>query len=71
VNYSFLPKEKHYNEYYAKDTSRKIKPIFKAKGMSGKHMTGQVPYGYLWEMKSVGIRLLTMMPPPLYDRFSA
>ena len=36
------------NEFYARDTSRKIKTVFKAKGLSGKHMTGQVPYGYLW-----------------------
>ena len=34
-------------EFYARDTSRKIKSVFKAKGMSGKHMTGTVIYGYL------------------------
>ena len=36
------------NEWYVADTSRKIKSVFKAKGMTGKHLTGQVPYGYLW-----------------------
>lgn len=38
----FIPFRNIMNEYYAKDTSRKIKSVFKAKGMSGKHMTGQV-----------------------------
>ncbi|MCH1942028.1 recombinase family protein [Holdemania massiliensis] len=44
----FTPFRNIMNEFYARDTSRKIKSVFKAKGMSGKHMTGQVPYGYLW-----------------------
>ena len=40
-----------FNEYYARDTSKKIKSVFKAKGMSGKHLTGTVIYGYLWDEK--------------------
>jgi hypothetical protein len=36
------------NEYYARDTSRKIRSTFQSKGKSGKHLTGVVPYGYLW-----------------------
>ena len=38
-------------EFYARDTSRKIRSVFKAKGMSGKHLTGTVIYGYLWDEK--------------------
>ena len=38
-------------EFYARDTSRKIRSVFKAKGMSGKHLTGFVAYGYLWDEK--------------------
>ena len=38
-------------EFYARDTSRKIKSVFKAKGMSGRHLTGTVIYGYLWDEK--------------------
>ena len=38
-------------EFYARDTSRKICSVFKAKGMSGKHLTGHVAYGYLWDEK--------------------
>ena len=37
------------NEHYARDTSRKIKSVFYTKGMSGKHLTGTVIYGYLWD----------------------
>jgi DNA invertase Pin-like site-specific DNA recombinase len=44
----FTPFRNIMNEWYARDTSRKIKSTFKAKGMSGKHCTGQVIYGYLW-----------------------
>ena len=36
-----------FNEYYAKDTSRKIRAVFKAKGNSGKPLTTIPPYGYL------------------------
>lgn len=35
-----------FNDWYARDTSRKIKAVFKAKGMSGKPLTVNVPYGY-------------------------
>ena len=36
------------NEYYARDTSRKSRSTFQSKGKSGKHLTGTVIYGYLW-----------------------
>lgn len=35
------------NEWYVRDCSRKIKTVFRAKGMSGKPLTSQPPYGYL------------------------
>ena len=35
------------NEWYAKDTSKKIRSTFKAKGNSGKHVASTTPYGYL------------------------
>ena len=34
-------------EFYAKDTSRKIKSVYKAKGNAGKHTSSCPPYGYL------------------------
>ena len=44
----FVPFRNIMNEYYARDTSRKIRSTFLAKGNSGKHVTGLVIYGYLW-----------------------
>ena len=35
------------NEWYAKDTSKKIRAVFKAKGESGKPLSVNPPYGYL------------------------
>lgn len=35
------------NEWYAKDTSKKIRAVMKAKGESGKHLTTIPPYGYM------------------------
>ena len=36
-----------FNEWYAKDTSKKIKAVFRAKGMSGERISTNIPYGYL------------------------
>lgn len=36
-----------FNEWYAKDTSKKIRAVFKAKGNSGKHLTTNPPFGYI------------------------
>ena len=35
------------NEWYAKDTSKKIRAVMKAKGESGKHLTTRPPFGYM------------------------
>lgn len=36
-----------FNEWMVKDTSKKIKAVFKSKGMSGKPLTSHPPYGYI------------------------
>lgn len=35
-----------FNEWYARDTSKKIKAVKKAKGLVGEHMSCVAPYGY-------------------------
>lgn len=35
------------NEWYAKDTSKKIRAVFKAKGQNGKPLCTNPPYGYI------------------------
>ena len=47
----FTPFRNIMNEWYLRDTSKKIKSVFQAKGKSGKHLTGTVSYGYLWDEK--------------------
>lgn len=42
----FTPFRNIINEWYAKDTSKKIRAVFKAKGLSGKHLCTIPPYGY-------------------------
>ncbi|MBC1210410.1 recombinase family protein [Listeria booriae] len=43
----FTPFRNIINEWYAKDTSKKIRAVFKAKGLSGIPLTTIVPYGYI------------------------
>jgi len=47
----FTPFRNVLHEFYARDTSRKLKSSFKTKGMSGKRVTGTVAYGYMWDEK--------------------
>ena len=42
----FVPFRNIMNEWYAKDTSKKIKSVFQAKGRSGKHVASSPPYSY-------------------------
>lgn len=43
----FAPFRNIINEWYAKDTSKKIRAVFRAKGMAGERISSCVPYGYL------------------------
>ncbi len=43
----FVPFRNLMNEWYAKDTSKKIRSTFANKGRSGKHVASTTPYGYL------------------------
>ena len=43
----FAPLRNLFNEWFARDTSKKIRAVFHAKGMSGKRLASKAPYGYL------------------------
>ena len=43
----FTPFRNIMNEWYARDTSRKIQSTFRSKGESGKHTGSSPPYGYI------------------------
>ena len=42
----FTPFRNIINEWYAKDTSKKIRAVFRNKGMSGQRVSTNAPYGY-------------------------
>lgn len=43
----FTPFRNIINEWYARDTSKKVKAVLRAKGTSGKHLSAIPPYGYM------------------------
>ncbi len=43
----FTPFRNIINEWYAKDTSKKIRAVMKVKGNAGEHLTTNAPYGYM------------------------
>ena len=43
----FTPFRNIINEWYAKDTSKKIRSVFYNKGMSGQRLCTHIPYGYV------------------------
>lgn len=43
----FTPFRNIMNEWYARDTSKKVRSAFQAKNIAGKHTSSSVPYGYL------------------------
>lgn len=42
----FTPFRNIINEWYARDTSKKVRAVLRAKGTSGKHLSAVPPYGY-------------------------
>ena len=47
INYDIAGMKNWVNEFYARDTSRKIRAVQKAKGERGVPLTTNVPYGYV------------------------
>ena len=43
----FTPFRNIINEWYAKDTRKKIRAVMKVKGNAGEHLTTNAPYGYM------------------------
>ena len=43
----FTPLRNLFNEWYAKDTSKKIRAVMKSKGEAGEHLCTNPPYGYM------------------------
>ena len=47
-----VPMQDLFNEWHAKNTSQKMRNVFKSKGMSGAPLTTNPPYGYLKDPES-------------------
>lgn len=43
----FTPFRNLFNDFYARDTSKKIRAVMRAKGNSGEHLCTNPPYGYM------------------------
>ena len=50
----FAPFKEIIHEFYARDTSKKIKSVLHAKGKSGKHLTNSAIYGYIKDKSENG-----------------
>ena len=47
VNNDFAGIKNWFNEFYARDTSKKIRAVKQAKAQKGERVNGEVPYGYI------------------------
>ena len=47
-----VPMQDLFNEWHAKNTSQKVRNVFRSKGMSGQPLTTNPPYGYLKDSES-------------------
>jgi DNA invertase Pin-like site-specific DNA recombinase len=64
----FTPFREIINEYYARDTSRKIRAINDSRTKNGKHVTGSVPYGYLRDKNQKSVWVLDTEAAPIVER---
>jgi DNA invertase Pin-like site-specific DNA recombinase len=64
----FTPFREIINEYYARDTSRKIRAINDTRTKNGKHVTGSVPYGYLRDKNQKSVWVLDAEAAPIVER---
>lgn len=48
----FTPFRNIINEWYAKDTSKKIRAVKRSKGMAGEHIGSHPPYGYMKNLEN-------------------
>lgn len=63
----FTPFRNLFNDFYAKDTSRKIRAAYKHKSNSGKHISN-APYGYIDDPDEKGVWLLDEEAAPVVKR---
>ena len=57
-----------FNEWYARDTSKKIRSAFQAKNLAGKHTSSSVPYGYLKSEQDKNQWVIDPVAAPIVQR---
>ena len=65
----FTPFRNLFNDFYAKDTSKKVRSVMKARGTSGKHL-GKPPYGYRSDPQDKDHWILDEDAAPVVSAFS-
>ena len=63
----FTPVRSLFNDFYAKDTSRKVRAVMQAKGRSGKHLHHAI-YGYRDDPNTKGLWLIDEETAPVVKR---
>ena len=64
----FTPFRNIMNEWYARDTSKKIRSAFQAKNLAGKHTSSSVPYGYLKSEQDKNQWVIDPVATPIVQR---
>lgn len=64
----FTPFRNIMNEWYARDTSKKIRSAFQAKNLAGKHTSRSVPYGYLKSEQDKNQWVIDPVAAPIVQR---
>lgn len=64
----FTPFRNIMNEWYARDTSKKVRSAFQAKNLKGKHTASEVPYGYLKSEKDKDLWVVDPVVAPVVKR---
>lgn len=64
----FTPFRNIMNEWYARDTSKKIRSAFQAKNLAGKHTSSSVPYGYLKSEQNKNQWVIDPVAAPIVQR---
>ena len=63
----FAPVRNLFNDFYAKDTSRKVRAVLHARGTSGKHMN-RAPFGYLDDPMRKGYWIIDPETAPIVKK---
>ncbi len=53
----FTPLRNWFNEFYARDTSKKIRAVKQAKAQKGERVNGEAPYGYLIDPDTPSLKM--------------